>query len=295
MTQEQELKQARLCIEKLTCWQGDVRVEELSGGITNRNYLVTDVDGSRTVVRLCSDLPHLGIDRRNEVNCQRAAWEIGVAPRVLHIESGVLVSEFVDGATCTDDALRDTKNLTSLARTLRRLHDAWDCISGEMLYFSPFQTVRTYASVVRELGAEAVPDLDDCLEESRQLAHQVAPFRPTLCHNDLLAANVLIDADRASLVDWEYAGIGHPLFDLAGVSGNVGLSPELETHLLLEYGVADLDSALRELKILRAASLLREALWACIQTVKAEIDFDYRGYAVRNFEAYRQARGELER
>ena len=44
------------------------------------------------------------------------------------------------------------------------------------------------------------------------------------------------------------------------------------------------------IRVFKAASLLREALWAVIQTAISELDFDYRAYASRHFDAYRQAR-----
>ena len=40
---------------------------------------------------------------------------------------------------------------------------------------------------------------------------------PCLCHNDVHHLNV-IDGDSLRLIDWEYAGVGEPLFDLASVS-----------------------------------------------------------------------------
>ena len=46
-----------------------------------------------------------------------------------------------------------------------------------------------------------------------------APLRP--CHNDLLAANFIQDGDRLWIVDWEYAGMGDPFFDL----GNFAVEP----------------------------------------------------------------------
>src|SRR5205823_3331421 len=108
-----------------------------------------------------------------------------------------------------------------------------------------------------------------------RLAGRVRPFTPTLCHNDLLAANILDDGRRIWLVDWEYAGVGHPLFDLAGVSGNCGFTPAMDLALLRAYRGHLRRRDLRELGILKAMSLLREALWAVIQAVASDIDFDY--------------------
>ena len=65
-----------------------------------------------------------------------------------------------------------------------------------------------------------------------QLSRRIAPFRPVLCHNDLLPANLIDDSCRLWLVDWEYAGAGHPLFDLANASANAGFSAEQDSALL---------------------------------------------------------------
>jgi thiamine kinase-like enzyme len=125
------------------------------------------------------------------------------------------------------------------------------------------------------------------------LSRRIAPFRPVLCHNDLLPANLIDDGARLWLVDWEYAGAGHPLFDLANASANVGLADDQERVLLKAYrGYVD-PRDLDELRIFRAVSLLREALWSMIQSVASDIDFDYRAYAAENLTAFREARGRL--
>jgi thiamine kinase-like enzyme len=279
-------------IEGLRCWRGPIAVEPLPGGITNRNYLIRDA-GRRSVARICTDRSLLGIDRRNEVVCQRAAHACGVAPAIAHHEAGVLVSRFVSGRTLTPVDVRDPVLLPRLAATLRTLHDAWDLHTGEMLYFCPFQTIRTYAQTADRLGARLPADLDALLDDARRLSRRIAPFRPALCHNDLLASNLIADDDRVWLVDWEYAGIGHPLFDLAGVCANNAFPESLEVRFLEHYfGTAD-ERDLAELRLLKAMSSLREALWSFIQSVISDLDFDFIKYAGDNLSAYREARANL--
>ena len=280
-------------ISSLDCWHGPVDLEPIAVGITNRNYLVRDGD-DRYVARVCEPLPHLGIDRRNEVVCQAVAHGFGVAPAVIHHQDGILISAFLDARTLSDDDLNDADRLTRLASLLQTLHGNWDRLVGEMIYFSPFQTVQTYAVTARKLGAELPADTDALLDDARQLARRLGPFTPVLCHNDLLAANILDDGQRLWLVDWEYGGIGNPLFDLAGISGNCGLSDELETMLLEAYRGKVIDQDLADLRTLKTVSLLREALWAVIQTVASDIDFDYHRYVDDNLRAYRQARRQLD-
>lgn len=282
-------------IAALPCFRdvrGVVSIEPLAGGITNRNYLVL-ADGARYVVRMSDDLRHLGVDRRCEALAQKSACDLGVAPAVLHREPGVLLSEFVDGRTLTAADVRDEDRLRRIALTLRRLHDGMDRLRGEFTYFCPFLTARTYALTACALGAALPDSIDADLADATELSREIAPFRPTLCHNDLLPANLIETEAGIALVDWEYGGIGNPYFDLASLAGNACLPPELERVLVESWrGGAD-ERALREVRVLRAASLLREALWACIQTKASAIEFDYARYAAECFASYREARAAL--
>ena len=279
-------------ILSLPCWDSSVELEELPGGITNRNYKVVSAAGNR-MARVCEDHRVLGIDRRNEVACQGAAAALGIAPEIVYHEEGILVSEFIEAQTLADSDVREAAALRRLAQVLRHLHGSRDSLSGEMLYFCPFQTVRTYVGNARELGARLPETIDSVLEDMIWLSEEISPFRPALCHNDVLAANILDDGDRLWLVDWEYGGMGNPLFDLAGVCGNCGLEREEEVRLLSAYFGREDAAVAREVRILKAVSLLRETLWAVIQTIASDIDFDYVTYAAELFEAYSRARQDL--
>lgn len=279
-------------LHHLEFWQGPISTEPLPGGITNYNYLVHD-GGRRYVARLCLERPLLGIDRRNEIVCQRAAAGAGIAPEVVYHDNGILVSQHVPGQTLTAADVREPALLSRLAALLRQLHGSWDALTGEMLYFSAFQAVRTYARTARRLNAHLPADLDLLLEDARWLARLLGPFVPVLCHNDLLPGNIIAEPERVWLVDWEYAGIGHPLFDLANLSANCGFSEEHDERLLVAYRGALVKRDLRDLRLLKPMSFLREALWSVIQTVSSEIAFDYVQYADTNFAAYRRARSQV--
>lgn len=281
-------------IETLPCWQGSVAIEPLGGGITNRNFLVTD-GPNRYVARVCADRSLLGIDRDNERACQAAAATLGIAPEVHYAEAGILVSPFVSGRVLVATDLRDRALVARMAATLRQLHDGWDQALGEFLYFCPFATARTYAARARARGANLPADLDTWLADTRAVQGRMAPFRPKLCHNDLLPANLIDSGERIWLIDWEYGGVGHPFFDLAGFAGNGGLDSD-EAAVLLEMYLGRAPSAAEwfDFRALKAASLLRESLWAALQAVASDLNFDYPAYAAENLARYEQARAELD-
>jgi thiamine kinase-like enzyme len=279
-------------IRSLPIWSGPIRLQPLEGGITNRNYLV-DVADQQFVARIGEELLVLGIDRRNELQCHRAAEALGVAPPLVYGENGVLVSRYVPSRTLDPASAREPGFAPRLARVLRQLHDGWDGLIGDLLFFSPFQASRTYVATSRRLGAVLPADIDLMLETTRRLSRTVAPYIPTLCHNDMLPANVLDDGRRVWIVDWEYAGMGHPLFDLAGVSANCGYSEEQDIEFLASYRGQFRRSDLYELCVLKVASLLRDALWGVVQTVASDLDVDYREYARTYLEKYRDALAAL--
>jgi hypothetical protein len=124
-------------LRSLDLWRGEVAIEPLVGGITNRNFLAEDEAG-RFVARIGEELPLLGVDRRNEAACQAAASRLGIAPELIHRREGLSISRYLPGRTLTPADLRDPGLISQVARALRRLHDSWGTVTGHVLYFCPF-------------------------------------------------------------------------------------------------------------------------------------------------------------
>ena len=280
-------------LRKLGLVRGPFSIEPISGGLSNRNFAVR-TGGQSYFARICQELPLVGVDRRNEMACHQAASLRGLAPEIIHHERGLLVTRFVDGRTLDPQTIQQPAILPRLAALLGHLHEGWAALTGEVLYFCAFQTVRTYARTAARLNASVPPDIDRIIEDVTALAHRIAPFRPVLCHNDMMPANVIDDGQRLWLLDWEYAGVGHPLFDLAHATTAAGMNEAAQRALVEAYPGPLPTAALAEFQIFRVVALLRETLWSTIQSVASDIAFDYAGYARENLEAFRAARAALE-
>ena len=70
-------------IVELPCWKSQVDPQPLEGGITNFNFTVID-QGKKYLVRLGEDIIQHQIMRFNEVAASRAAFEAGIAPKVIY-------------------------------------------------------------------------------------------------------------------------------------------------------------------------------------------------------------------
>jgi aminoglycoside phosphotransferase (APT) family kinase protein len=258
-------------------WPGRVvSVEVLAHGITNSNYVV-DLGDERVVVRVPGKDTHLlGIDRSNEVVAGALAAAIGVGPEVLATDqaTGCIVFRFIDGRPVSTTELAEEPMLGEFVETLRRVHHA----GTTPTVWNPYDVVRDHRDVAAERGVEAPFDANFALEVLARV--EIArPFRPTvLGHNDLLNANFLYD-DRLRIVDWEYAGMSDPFFDLANVSVNNGFSVDAEIALLRHY-VGDLsDPVLSTLHLMKIVSELREAMWGVVQMAISSLDVDFTSYA----------------
>lgn len=252
----------------------------LDGGITNRNYRVT-LGGSDYVVRRPGkDTDLLGIDRQGERLATEAAAELEIAPAVATVVEGCLVTRFI---ACSSLGERDVAaGAQEIAQLLRAFHE-----SGVSLpcHFWVGDLLDDYGEIVVRNGA-ALPDAYATAQSSAARIEGVLSrdhVRPS--HNDLLCGNVIRAGDRLMLVDWEYAGMGDPRFDLGNLSVNNNFSEEENERLLHAYhGGAPDDGQRAALQLMRVLSDAREAAWGVVQSVVSELDFDFDGYAEEHFE-----------
>lgn len=280
--------------------EGDLGAQEgepvsLDGGITNRNFKVS-MGGNAYVIRIPGkDTSLLGIDRGAERESGELAASVGIAPRVVAMDTdpAYLVTEFVEGETLNPQKLREPENLKSVAKSLLALHD-----SGATLpkAFDSFRIVEEYAETAAERGVEVPPDYEEAHGHSKAIEDALSgpEHVPVPCHNDLLAAN-FIRGDRFWVVDWDYAGMGDRYFDLGNFSVNNELGPDQEAELVRDYfGEDPGERRMATLRLFRFMSDFREAMWGVVQQGISDLDFDFVDYATKHFDRLRAAAAEPE-
>ena len=277
-------------ISGLACWKGRPGIEMLSGGITNQNYKVTD-DQGEFVVRLGSDIYEHLILRSNETAASQAAFEIGLSPRVVYSEPGVLVLQFIDGKVFTSEDVRIESNLNRILTLLKRFHrEMPKQFKGYPVMFWVFQVIQHYEHVLRVGRSEHFHRLPDMLEIAHVLQNDVGPVEIVYGHNDLLPANFIDDGKKIWLIDFDYAGFNTPLFDLANLASNNGLNVEQEQALLYRYFESEVTKARwKAFQAMKCASLLRETMWSMVSEIHSDIAFDYAEYTRENLDNFHRA------
>jgi thiamine kinase-like enzyme len=147
--------------------------------------------------------------------------------------------------------------VTLIVRLLRALHG----LRLELPVYSVRGFAATYLAALTSSTTRALShEEQQWAGELTRLAHAFdASYAPTaFCHNDLFAANILVDGHAARLIDFEYAGLGAPLLDLASLAGMNDFEEAQRGQLLDEYygttpaapTMRDLDNAIRMVRLL---------------------------------------------
>jgi thiamine kinase len=213
-------------------------VAVLAGGGQLNRCLRVDTRQGRFVVRTRVDQAQRpGADGAKELLCQRAAAAAGLAPRVLASspDASWLVMEFIDGALWQVSDLSRRVAVERLGEQLARLHTL--AVPG-LEPLDPMAIVNSQVELILKHDPAAYKALQVTVREASELAQACSPpgGRAVLNHGDLNAANLI--GPRPVLVDWEYAQLADPLYDVACL---LTYYPQLQGHLDWLLGAAALE------------------------------------------------------
>ena len=296
------------CIELMPEWQGlDLEISVLTGGITNKLYRVQLPGEGDYVVRAYGRKTGLFIDRDIEMENIRQMEHSGVAPKLIKYlpEKNTTIVEFIPGAPLKNADFEKEELHEAIVRPIRLVHS-----SGVQLprLFDPIEEVKKLFKILTKVGPEYAEfnirgtiDLLDRISTRINIAH--SEYLP--CHNDLLADNFVLVEDRDKyrepvyLIDWEYAGMGTPYFEIGAMFQEILVSREIEERILRIYWEdRDIDEHLFRTDMLKPFPDIHWFLWSLIQLNISTIEFDYYTYgkvkydnAQKNIQALRERYG----
>ena len=221
----------------------------VDGGLSNISHEVND----SYIIRTPNDFVQPFNDYQKEKLILESLQKLNISEKVVHFDTanGIKISKFVHGGllykeTPTDEQIR----LTSKA--LKKLHRS----NIEVPYnFDLFGRLNFYKTFAKK------ETLDQRYEKKivRQIETIISKDKMVICHNDLVRGNLLYRFEKLIIIDWEYAGMNHPYFDLASFISENDLSDEQANLFLTSY----LGSKLNKLKNRRIKSFIEfnDILW----------------------------------
>jgi Ser/Thr protein kinase RdoA (MazF antagonist) len=210
-----------------------VEPRQLGGGLGHVSYLIEEAEESY-VLRLKHAGTGATLGLEEEFALLGAVAEAGITaePVRMDVETGAMLIRFVPrAASLTEAATRAPANIARIATLLRRLHG----VRAVVRVFEPLRHAEAYfTAAARE--ASLTPRERRLAEELRTRAvDYVKRYPPSaVCHNDLVAANVL-EAGDLLLIDFEYAARAAPILDLASLAAMNDFTDDDRRELLRAY------------------------------------------------------------
>jgi thiamine kinase-like enzyme len=205
--------------------------------------------------------------------------------------------EFIPGTPFKNADFLDDELLEAAVRPIVRIHN-----SGLQLprLFDPLDEVKQLFKVLLTQSGPEYPEFDirgtiAVLERISALA-DIPQSEYVPCHNDLLADNFILVADRESyrepvyLIDWEYAGMNTPYYEISDMFQEILAPREIEEKILrLYWQDRNMDEHLLKTDMLKPFPDIYWFLWSLIQLTISNIEFDYYDYEKK----YETAQGNI--
>jgi thiamine kinase-like enzyme len=259
------------------------RVEDLPGGLTNRNIKVTTASGIY-VVRCLDPANLLGIDRDQEHYNSKAAEEAGVGAPIYDYrpDLGILLLGYLDGVTLSNDDFARPGVIAKVAQACRTLH-AGPRFRGD---FDMFTLQPAYLKMVRDNGfriPDTYLDFADRFDWIRRVLAETDQVTVP-CHNDLLAANFVEHGDKVWLIDYEYSGNNDACFELGNIWRECRLPVEGLEELVSTYYGRPLRHKIARARLQGTVSQYGWTLWGCIQNGSSALEFDFWEWAMERYD-----------
>jgi Phosphotransferase enzyme family len=214
---------------------GTPEIQMLGCGLINATYRIIR-DGCSYTLRVAVEKPFdLRQDFGWDVRVLQAAGAAGLAPPLLNCDPvrGVLVSRWVTGRSWGLKEARHCANIGSIAGILRRVHDLR--VPPPARLVSPPAWVDCYSAALSRAGCPLDLSLRATAASCCDDLAELPSVAGVLCHSDLHTLNLIEGDQSLILLDWEYAHVSEPLWDLAGWSANNDFEADAQRNLLAQY------------------------------------------------------------
>ena len=270
---------------KIALLKARTSIKELSGGLTNRNFLI-ETPADKYVARVSSNSSDfLSIDRGSEFINTTIAGKGGVGAEVLDYipGEGLLLISYISGKTYGADDV--AANLPRIATSLRNLH-ALEPFDHE---FNMFNTQSNYLKIVKEQGfrvPDGYVDFEPMVAQIKK-AFEVLFEGLVPCNNDLLPGNFIDDGKKIWLIDYEYSGNNDACFEIGNVWAEAFQPIEALEELVTAYYGAHRPDKVARAWLWALMAKYGWTLWASIQDSVSEIEFDFWEWGMSKYDLAR--------
>jgi len=259
-----------------------VEIEELSEGLTNKNYKV-DVNGESYVVRIPGLRTDIFIDREVELHNTIAAADVGVGPKVFKYfrSDYIIIMEFLDGKVMSVKSFKNHNYIIEAVESIKKVNTEAKFKST----FIMFEIFDKYLNIINKSNIKIPKDFEKVYPIVENVKNKFIKTMPPLvsCNNDLLAENFIEQSGKMRIIDWELSGLNDPCFELGDFAIEQGFGSEEDKLIIETYFGKYCENKYARMNIYKYMADILWTLWASIQNHISNIDFDYWKYGINRF------------
>lgn len=176
------------------------------------------------------------IVREDEKKSTELACNLGIDTKLYYFDgkTGEKVTDYiVDSVTMNSDTLRMDENIKKCAEIFNILHTS---NVDTAVPFDVIEMSNTYETFILKHGGSLYDDFKEIKDYINNIKNSyMVNVKKVPCHNDALCENWIRQGEKMYLIDWEYAGMNDPMWDLADVSIEAEFTEENDDFFLECY------------------------------------------------------------
>ena len=209
---------------------------------------------------------------------------IGVDSELIYFneETGIKISEFILNAeTLSPEAAKKQHNMKMVCNILRTLHNSKEKMNNN---FDIYKKIEKYENLSKEADGLFYEDYYHVKDKIYYLKNIMNELDVTYtpCHNDTIAENFIKSSeDKMYLIDWEYAGMNDPMWDLAAHSLENSFNDNEEELFLKIYFNGKVEEKYKKRILIN--KIYQDFLWSIWTNIKEAKGDDFGSYGLDRY------------
>ena len=196
-------------------------VMRLEGGMSNYTYVV-ECQGKKYTYRVPGKFAEKFVDRDEEWANIQEVNRLGLNNVTTYVEirSGEKLAEYVEGTIMSTTDVVSYNDMS--VKALKQIHNS-NLIFKD---YNAFGRLDEYERYCRETGFTHPQEYLDLRAKLEAIRKSFGRLPSVPCHCDYQPTNLVISGDKLYVLDWEFAGMNDPFYDIA-CYGNAGFDKAL--------------------------------------------------------------------
>ena len=211
-----------------------ISYKHLTQGITNESYHLKFTKDEYVIKFFNNEAIDIGIDHKKEMRIMAHLEPLNVAPVVIYVDldEQFSIARWIEGDYWSESDFDDPSRVKRLMQKVKEIHSL---PTDDLPEFDLLNSINNYRA---KIDVDSVaPELlrEELLQKAAGIISASDELHDKcLCHNDLLASNILIN-DSIHFFDWEFSGVNSPLFELAAICKGNELNEQQRKNVLKSY------------------------------------------------------------